>query len=67
MMSCKGSLSESLGKSNLVGYLISYVIFPFVAKYTIPEGQPVPLHAKSLFPIQPFSAYWAVPIRMEVT
>jgi len=43
MMNFKGSFSESVRENNLVGYLISYVIFPFAAKYTILEEQPLPL------------------------
>jgi len=43
MMSFKGSLSDSVGKNNLVGYLISYVIFSFAARLTVPEEQPAPL------------------------
>ena len=42
MMSFRGSLSDSVGKNNLVGYLVSYVIFPFAAKYTVSDQKPVP-------------------------
>ena len=39
MMSFKGSLSKTLEKNDLVNNLITFVTFPFAAKYAVSEEQ----------------------------